>query len=84
MKAPSVFDITIVVVVMTGMQAIFATIPESQLWWAPAASAGLLAALKAIQVYWPKPEASGPTPASMSAPSDYEPEDTKFKQWLVD
>lgn len=50
MKAPSAVDIAIVMAVIAGVQAAFATMPEAQVWWAPALSAGLLAVLKVLQV----------------------------------
>lgn len=50
MKAPSAVDIAIVMAVIAGVQAAFATMPEAQVWWAPAVSAGLLAVLKVLQV----------------------------------
>lgn len=57
MKLPSALDMGLVMVVLIGLQAFFANVPESQGWWAPAIAAALLSATKVLEVWLvtPKP-----------------------------
>lgn len=87
MRTPSVADIAIVMAVVAGVQAAFAAIPEAQLWWAPAVSAGLLAVGKVLQVAF-FPEGHRPVdPAAPGAAAQMSvtPEPpSKLRQFLVD
>ena len=84
MKLPSAIDIVVVVAVLTGVQVLFASIPESQVWWAPAVSAGLLASLQAMQVLMQQPQTPDVAPPGVAAaPMPTAPE-SKMKQWLLD
>jgi hypothetical protein len=88
MKAPSAVDIAIVMSVVAGVQAAFATIPEAAVWWAPAVSAGLLAVLKVAQVML-FPEGRRPVdPAAPGAAAQASAESTsvpsKRRQFFVD
>ena len=88
MKAPSATDIAIVMAVMAGVQAAFATIPEASLWWAPAVSAGLLAMLKVLQVLlFPDgrqaPDAAQPG-AGAAASAQLMESPSKMRQFWVD
>lgn len=67
MKAPSAVDIAVVMAVIAGVQAAFATIPEASVWWAPALSAGLLAVLKVLQVALFPDGGKAPDPAAPGA-----------------
>jgi uncharacterized protein YqjF (DUF2071 family) len=51
MKLPSALDMGLVMVVLIGLQAFFANVPESQGWWAPAIAAALLSATKVLEVW---------------------------------
>ena len=57
MKLPSALDMGLVMVVLIGLQAFFANVPDSQGWWAPAIAAALLSATKVLEVWLvtPKP-----------------------------
>ena len=87
MKAPSAVDIAVVMAVIAGVQAAFATLPEAQVWWAPAVSAGLLAVLKVLQVaLFPdgKPQLDPAAPgvaAQMALPAAAP---SKLRQFMVD
>jgi len=83
MKAPSATDIAIVMAVMAGVQAAFATIPE-----ASAVSAGLLAMLKVLQVLlFPDgrqaPDAAQPG-AGAAASAQLMEQPSKMRQFWVD
>jgi len=87
MKAPSAVDIAIVMAVIAGVQAAFATIPEAQVWWAPALSSGLLAVLKVLQVVF-FPEGKAPPVeqpgAGAAASAQLMEQPSKMRQFWVD
>lgn len=88
MKAPSAVDIAIVMAVIAGVQAAFATIPEAAVWWAPAVSAGLLAVLKVLQVaLFPEggkaPDPGVPGAAAQASAQLMDPP-SKMRQFWVD
>jgi len=87
MKAPSAVDIAIVMAVIAGVQAAFATIPEAQVWWAPALSAGLLAVLKVQVLLFPDgrqaPDAAQPG-AGAAASAQLMEQPSKMRQFWVD
>lgn len=84
MKLPSAVDIVVVVAVLTGVQVLFASIPESQVWWAPAVSAGLLASLKALQVLMQRPQEPDVAPPGVAAAPMPVDAPSRLRQWLVD
>ena len=88
MRTPSASDIVIVMAVVAGVQAAFAAIPEAQVWYAPAVSAGLLAMLKVLQVLvFPdgqrKPDTEQPG-AGAAASAQLMEQPSKLRQFLVD
>lgn len=88
MKAPSAVDIAIVMAVIAGVQAAFATIPEAAVWWAPAVSAGLLAVLKVLQVvFMPEGKSAGSVEqpgAGAAASAQLMEQPSKARQFWID
>jgi hypothetical protein len=87
MKAPSAVDIAIVMAVIAGVQAAFATIPEASVWWAPAVSAGLLAVLKVLQVVFMPDGKSAATEqpgAGAAASAQLMEQPSKARQFFLD
>jgi len=88
MKTPSAADIAIVMAVMAGVQAAFATLPDAQVWWAPAVSAGLLAVLKVLQVrFFPeghKPLDTDQPGAGAAASAQLMEQPSKMRQFWAD
>jgi hypothetical protein len=68
MKLPSALDMGLVMVVLIGLQAFFANVPESQGWWAPAIAAALLSATKVLEVWLVTPKPATASRVVLPAP----------------